>query len=598
MTKRVALVALSLSVLSSILSPCLSAADEPPRVPRIQSSAELTLTNVDVVVTDKKGTHVLGLVPDDFEVMQDGKPMKISNFQEVRPDSPTRAQGVPPPESLEAAASAPAVLPPRPPRTVVLFVDRIRIPDANERKKFFMSIEDLMRRVMTPSDRAMIVSWDRTVQSVTPFTSDFGTLEQSLDRLEKQSSGLPLEGAMLDELSRDAAWFKSIDAAIGTTSSGVSVSQRLLASRAFYEMQRKTAVVRALVSTLAGMEGKKVFLLATHRFSRYAGLEFFLTKHSQISDQIGGESREFDSKDLLESVATAANASGVTFYGLYPTGRGWESMPSAADPYSDYPDLQSAPVGGREDLVVNNEAEALELVADRTGGLVALGTHQIEKTLTRAAEDLEAYYSIAYEAPLRRPDRPASIAVHVKGRKDLVVRARQKVVEKSDDGRMKDRVLSNIFMPDRESRLDIRLIARPADKRGSRKRLNLQVRIPIAQLVLLPDRKGEGGAFSVFVAAAGPKGELSAVTQQRKEFQIQTEQLEKAKASYYTYEMTVETNGPESILSVGVLDETSKEAGFGRLLIPALKKGERDDEPVRPMEIPDPFARPGRRSRL
>src|SRR5258706_785400 len=243
MTKRIALVALTASVLASIPSPRLLATDEPPRVPRIQSSAELTLTNVDVVVTDKKGTHVLGLVPDDFEVMQDGRPMKISNFQEVRPDSPTRTTGVPPPESLEATASAPAALPPRPPRTVVLFVDRLRLPDANERKKFFMSIEDLMRRVMTPGDRAMIMSWDKTVQSVTPFTSDFATLEASLDRLEKASAVLPLQGAMLDDLSRDAAWFKAVDAeAGGGPSSGIAISQRLLASQAFYEMQRKTAV--------------------------------------------------------------------------------------------------------------------------------------------------------------------------------------------------------------------------------------------------------------------------------------------------------------------------------------------------------------------
>src|SRR5437879_2058780 len=96
MIRRIALVGL----LASILSPSLGSADEPPRLPRIQSSAELTLTNVDVVVTDKKGTHVLGLVPDDFEVMQDGKPMKVSNFQEVRPDSPTRVPGPPPPERL------------------------------------------------------------------------------------------------------------------------------------------------------------------------------------------------------------------------------------------------------------------------------------------------------------------------------------------------------------------------------------------------------------------------------------------------------------------------------------------------------------------
>ncbi|HEV8268900.1 MAG TPA: hypothetical protein VGR00_11715, partial [Thermoanaerobaculia bacterium] len=96
----------------------------------------------------------------------------------------------------------------------------------------------------------------------------------------------------------------------------------------------------------------------------------------------------------------------------------------------------------------------------------------------------------------------------------------------------------------------------------------------------------------VFVAAAGPKGELSEVTQKRRDFRIPKPELEKAKGSFYTYEMTVETSGPGSILSVGVLDEVAKEAGFGRLLIPepSAEAKKAKANPPRP-DLSDPFSR-------
>src|SRR5258706_13673967 len=71
----------------SLLAAFASAGEEPPRV---KSSVDLTLTNVDVVVTDKNGKHVEGLLAADFEVTQDGRPMVVTNFQEMRPDAPTR----------------------------------------------------------------------------------------------------------------------------------------------------------------------------------------------------------------------------------------------------------------------------------------------------------------------------------------------------------------------------------------------------------------------------------------------------------------------------------------------------------------------------
>jgi hypothetical protein len=41
------------------------------------------LVNVDVVVTDSQGQPVTDLRPEDFTVLEDGKPVALSNFYKV-----------------------------------------------------------------------------------------------------------------------------------------------------------------------------------------------------------------------------------------------------------------------------------------------------------------------------------------------------------------------------------------------------------------------------------------------------------------------------------------------------------------------------------
>src|SRR6266436_2992262 len=52
-----------------------------------------TLVQIDAVVTDKNGKHVTDLRPDEFEILQDGKPQKITNFsyivgEHAKPEAP------------------------------------------------------------------------------------------------------------------------------------------------------------------------------------------------------------------------------------------------------------------------------------------------------------------------------------------------------------------------------------------------------------------------------------------------------------------------------------------------------------------------------
>ena len=52
-------------------------------LPPISERVEVSVTNVDVVVTDSKGNRVNGLTRDDFEVFQDNVPQTITNFYAV-----------------------------------------------------------------------------------------------------------------------------------------------------------------------------------------------------------------------------------------------------------------------------------------------------------------------------------------------------------------------------------------------------------------------------------------------------------------------------------------------------------------------------------
>ncbi|HET7436211.1 MAG TPA: hypothetical protein VFN10_15990 [Thermoanaerobaculia bacterium] len=55
-----------------------------------QTSAtiDVSIVNVDVVVTDKRGHRVRNLAADDFEIYENGKRQTITNFAEYTNDAP------------------------------------------------------------------------------------------------------------------------------------------------------------------------------------------------------------------------------------------------------------------------------------------------------------------------------------------------------------------------------------------------------------------------------------------------------------------------------------------------------------------------------
>ena len=261
---------------------------------------------------------------------------------------------------------------------------------------------------------------------------------------------------------------------------------------------------------------------------------------------------------LLEEVTKTANANGVTLYTVFPAGMD-APMSSAADDPSKNPGVNSSMLGGREQIALSNELAALDFVSSKTGGVTAVGAGNLPKFVDRISADLDSWYSLGYPAP-PGGGNAAAVTVRVKDRK-LNVRVRGSLLEKTAADQMRDRVLAHLFQPDSRSRIPIKVDASLASSTG-KFRMKLEVKIPIASLVLLPNANGAAGSFSVFVASVGPKGDFSEVTRRSQPFEIVTAELETAKTGHYTYEVEITTSGPDARVCVGVWDENGNEAGF------------------------------------
>lgn len=542
-------------------------AEKPAAGPRVTGSVETSVLEIDVVVTDRDGKPVTGLVSADFDVRIGRLPAEITNFYERKPASlplPERAvarDGVaapvsegPPPGAAPVAASD------RPPRHLVLFLDRLELPEKWKSEGTFGPLKSLLRGMLGPRDDAMIVTWERSLRSVLPFTSDLAALERVLDRQEALSRRLPSAPAVLDQLSDDAAWFKSLP--LGASGGGIEVSQRALAAEAYAQMKAKASALRAVISTLGGLSGRKILVFTSHRFSDLAGLEFFLEGRAMFADTPSG-AHEFNARPFVESVAAAANANGVTLYPVYPAGWPDSAGPglSAASRPSANPSLNSAVEGARGDMVVMNESVALDTLADRTGGRLAIGFKEIGDLVPRIQRDIDYSYSIGVAPPPGKPGKDVAVDVKTKDRR-LEVHARRSVVAKSPETRIRDRVLSNLFVRDPSSRLRISLVQTAAETKKGKTTLSLPIQVPIGALATLPSTGGEKGAFSVFVASAGADGSFSEVTQQRQPFEIPRADLAKSKTGHFTYEVPVVLGAPEARVSIGVFDEIGRDAGF------------------------------------
>jgi VWFA-related protein len=538
-------------VLAAALGATAVAAQQPTEIPKLTESIDVRVINVDVVVTDKKGKPVTGLTKDDFQIYENGAPKTISNFYEVEGQKALNV--VQPPVAAAQPQPAPSreEIPENMRRRVIFYVDNLSLAPFN-RNRVFKEMKEFARNVLRPGDEAMVATFNRSMKIRVPFTRDATQIQTTLDIIAGESAlGLSNRSEARDVRKRiqDAG---SYDEALATA--------RSYAESVNHDLRQSADSLNGLMTTLAGVEGKKVLVLTTEGFQMQPGRDMFymIDEVSREKGWAGGssmlEGMGFDAASLIQGVAKTANANGITMYALHAGGLGAanEGMLAEMDRPTPYSVTQAA---------VSNSTESLQLMADMTGGLASINTNNFAQAFRNIQRDLESYYSLGYRAGTERVDRQRSLAVRVKNR-NYIVRNRQTFVEKSTFAEMNDRVIANLLYRTKANDLRIVVKVGTPQAREDLFQVPIEIHIPMESLTLLPQGEAYMGGFSVFVAVANKDSDMSDVARQSHQIRVSKSDFETIKGKYYNYTLDLLMEPGPNRISVGVADDVSNTTGF------------------------------------
>ncbi|MGE5236927.1 MAG: VWA domain-containing protein [Acidobacteriota bacterium] len=527
---------------------------------RFRDVAEVTVVNVDVSVSDRKGP-IRGLQPSDFEVYQDGRLQDISNFAFYQREGPAEAPAVPPTAVPTAAPSptpaAEPAAPRREPRFMALYVDNQNLAPF-DRNRVVNKVSEWIRNNLAAPDQAMVVSYQRSLKIMQPFTSDPEDIADALrttktytgGRTEVNSSRRDIENAINQSGNQGSDPNRS-DSALGRV-------------RAFAREQRNDLMftIRALqdlVTMMSGLPGKKSVIYVSDGLPMTPGLELFYEIQDKLQDTSAvSQSHDFEASSLYRGLVTSAAAAGVTFYTI--DARGLESELGNEAENQQARSTLAASIGR------TNYQDSLVYIAEQTGGLAIVNTNDVMPGLNRIADDLETYYSLGYRLVPSGQDRIHRIEVKIKGHPEYRLNYRHTFIEKSLPTRIADRVMTGLAFDLSDNPMGITLSAGdPTPASSGRWALPVEIKVPIAKIALVPDGDELTGYVMAYYAARDDEGKQSDLQNVEHVVRVPKADYEKAKHEEFTFTASLLLEPGRYRISVGVRDELTNQAGYAGL---------------------------------
>jgi hypothetical protein len=262
----------------------------------------------------------------------------------------------------------------------------------------------------------------------------------------------------------------------------------------------------------------------------------------------------------LENVAKEANANGVTLYMIDAADNTKGQMAAA--------DQVDPPTPSVEFIDLVNTSTTMNAMAHLTGGIAVSRTNNFDYALDTLGRDLSGYYSLGY-----RPDEkgPAEREVLVRTKnRDYTVRARRTYVMKPAEQMLSERVIANLFHEGMTGDFQIAVkTGEPAKTPdGKAWRVPIVVTVP-STLTLLPEGDQLSGGFTIYIAFGNPDNSSSPIAAQPHAVKFPAAQEAAMRARPWAFRASVDvTPGPHT-LSVAVVDQITKQAGFARTAVDA-----------------------------
>ncbi len=596
-------VALALGTLTITGAAVALAQDEEVASTVFTDTVDVDIVNVDVFVTNRKGEPVLGLVPADFAIFEDGQPVKISNFYAVHGGRPQIAgeviEGMVEP-ALAAEMTAVPIIPADQQLHMALFIDNMNMSPP-QRNRALAQLRRFVDSKLKPEDRVMVASFQGpSVEIKQGFTSDPEKLLATFDELSRETS---MTAASYDWERRNI--LKSIAQAqlpVQSKPSGISPGNRALAfavaeAEAIFESievydqrhQNQTYVtlgaLQRFMQSMAGVPGRKAVVYVSEGLSLRPGEALFSawqgkfsilgSAASRMTSAIGANLLEFNVERAFRDLGRIASTNRVTFYGLRV---GSIFHLSAEDGMFDLGAITTE--GGGQiwtaamSAVDNaNRGSTLRDLADATGGFAITNAGSLGVALDRLRQDFDSYYSLGYMPTRPADDKRHRITVKASGDRKLRVRHRENYNDKSRLEMMRERTLSALVFEEGGNPLQVSVDVAPAqrDKKGHQ-RVPVMVKVPVSNLVLIPGEGVYEGRVSIHIGARDTKGRTSQIRTVQVPVRITRDELRQAAGKLAGHRFLLEMRAGEHVVVVGVRDELGGVESTTLVEQPALSK--------------------------
>lgn len=522
----------------------------------VVKNVDVSITNLDVVVTDSKGNRVTGLRKEDFEVIEDGLQQIVTNFYVVEAGMLKVVGDDPVPATVEgAAAAAPskveagnAEVAPLPvlKTKIVIFVDNLHITPSN-RNRVLRNIEAFARTNVKDNVEAMVVTWERSLKVLRKFTNDGRDVADVLKQVEEISA----QGSARLSERRDV--LKAIDDSSNVDEAVSRIRSYILAQK--NDLDFTVEALKTAVNQLAGVEGKKIFLHVSDGLPQSPGYELWLYAQEKYRNQsLLMNAQEFDKTVGFIGVIRNANAAGVTIYAVDAGGLSVDSSVSA----------ENRAMGARLDTFAeqNNEQAMLTLMSEETGGAAILNKNDITPALKDLERDCTSYYSLGYRSLRSGADRPHKVDVKMK-RKGLAARARRSYLEKSPETRITEATLSALVFPRDDNPLAVGLeTGTPAPADRANFLVPIRIRVPYSRIMLLPDGPRLKGRLILYFVVLDSVGKQSDLAQQSIPIEVEAKLFEAVSKKDFIYDARLMMIPGGQRLSIAVRDDLTNAVSY------------------------------------
>lgn len=555
------IVALTLAAI--LVSPAVAAGpQEPPSgLPPLVRNVDVTVTNIDVVVTDKKGNRIRGLKRDDFEVYEDGQLQPLTNFFAVDGGKVVyfgdeAVPGTASPEPVPAPTPAPEATPapaepaaaplPVPKTKIVIFIDNLSLQPFN-RNRVLKNLETWVRENVRDNVEAMVVTWDRSLKVRRKFTNDGREVS---DVIRQQGDYSTMGQTRLSE-RRDI--LRRIDDAQSEYEAFVEARQYALAYK--NDLDFTTDALKRTIDQLAGVEGRKILLHVSEGLPQSPGAELWKYIQDRFRTQSGGLTQfEFDSTSAYLGIIRAANAAGVSMYMVDASGLSIDEGISA----------ENRSTQAKIDTFIEktNLQSMIHLMAEETGGKAILNRNDITTPLAELKGDYTSYYSVGYRSLRSGGERPRKVEVKLK-QKGLVARSRRSYVEKGLETRIVEGVTSALYFTRDENPLGVGIeVGQPAPADAQNYLVPIRIRVPYSRITVLPQgdvARGRIALYFIVIDAAGKQSELAT---QVVPVEIASKELDALNRRDFVYDVRLLMIPGGQRLSLAVRDEPTNTVSY------------------------------------